>query len=653
MSVCASSIEVRPVVIWTLQRTGGTNLARHLFGRIGGPATQHEPFNRGRIYGHVTERWISERNRAALDAAMAEICSGGALIKHCVETVPWEVSEALAMAASRAGYGHLFLYRNASLDRLLSLHYAKQSGIWGPEYQSGAALDEKIFSQPLPVEELVSHERRATGMLSMAWRCLVEQGATPMALAYEDIYQAVDPGQARYKLAPVLQALGLSRGDGGDHAFIDQIIGSGDQGTRASYRNFPGIAELKKRLGAVPRFAPDGGGCMPAAVVRCSAHPWVLHAAIDVAPDLIMPGEPFDLGGVVVLSRAAPAGCSLAVDGAQVSGPLQWDMPSQRMAKEYPASANGAAARFQVRIAVEQTQHAVSLALRAPDGSTIPLLELVPQRAPDHGEISIEPEDRLIFDVGANDGSDSWYYLNKGFRVVAVEAIPALADALGTTLAPQIDAGRLVIERQAIADAEGEVAFTINEDWTEWSSLFSASKASAGKATEIKVPACTLAGLIARHGAPYYVKIDIEGGELAAVKSLDALVPEQLPQLISVEINPWWPQVLERLRSLGYVGFQISRQGAAHLPGLPLPSREGLDRRTVFNSSMSGPFGRDLPAGGWVGIVDMVRQVVAAQADMDARRKAGEAPGWYDVHAARREWLDANGIAIASMEEPS
>jgi hypothetical protein len=149
------------------------------------------------------------------------------------------------------------------------------------------------------------------------------------------------------------------------------------------------------------------------------------------------------------------------------------------------------------------------------------------------------------------------------------------------------------------------------------------------------------------------VKIDIEGGELAAVRSLDFLATEQLPQLISVEINPWWPQVLERLRSLGYVGFQLSRQGAAHLPGLPSPSREGLDRRAVFNSSMSGPFGRDLPAGGWVGVVDIVRQVVAVQAEMDARRKADDAPGWYDVHAARQEWLDANGIAIASTEVPS
>lgn len=33
----------------------------------------------------------------------------------------------------------------------------------------------------------------------------------------------------------------------------------------------------------------------------------------------------------------------------------------------------------------------------------------------------------LIFDIGANNGDDTAFYLKKGFRVVAIEADPALA----------------------------------------------------------------------------------------------------------------------------------------------------------------------------------------------------------------------------------
>ena len=42
----------------------------------------------------------------------------------------------------------------------------------------------------------------------------------------------------------------------------------------------------------------------------------------------------------------------------------------------------------------------------------------------------------LIFDVGCNDGQDSDFYLKKGFRVVAVEANPALCEGLRLAFRP-------------------------------------------------------------------------------------------------------------------------------------------------------------------------------------------------------------------------
>src|SRR5687767_10672415 len=104
----------RAFIIWTLQRTGGTNLARRLFERaslveaarekvqepgsigakwLGAVASQwsfHEPFNYGkksRIFGPVTERWVTTNDRQALDTALAEICSLRIGLKHCVEMV--------------------------------------------------------------------------------------------------------------------------------------------------------------------------------------------------------------------------------------------------------------------------------------------------------------------------------------------------------------------------------------------------------------------------------------------------------------------------------------------------------------------------------------------------------------------------------------
>ena len=38
---------------------------------------------------------------------------------------------------------------------------------------------------------------------------------------------------------------------------------------------------------------------------------------------------------------------------------------------------------------------------------------------------------RIIYDIGANDGADTGFYLAKGFKVIAVEADPALCDKIG------------------------------------------------------------------------------------------------------------------------------------------------------------------------------------------------------------------------------
>ena len=69
----------------------------------------------------------------------------------------------------------------------------------------------------------------------------------------------------------------------------------------------------------------------------------------------------------------------------------------------------------------------------------------------------------LIFDVGCNDGQDSDFYLKKGFRVVGVEANPALCEALKKRFAQEIAEGRFILVCEAIAEQAGEVEFYLNE----------------------------------------------------------------------------------------------------------------------------------------------------------------------------------------------
>jgi FkbM family methyltransferase len=113
----------------------------------------------------------------------------------------------------------------------------------------------------------------------------------------------------------------------------------------------------------------------------------------------------------------------------------------------------------------------------------------------------------LIFDVGCNDGQDSDFYLKKGFRVVAVEANPALCERLRERFAKEIAEGRFVLVEEAIAEQEGEVEFYLNEKENIRSTIMPghAERAAALGRPPKKtvVPSITFPSLIERFGVPY------------------------------------------------------------------------------------------------------------------------------------------------------
>lgn len=384
-----------PFIIWTLQRTGGTNLARRLFEASGLPGTDgrplstgglldrvtdawklHEPFNYGhgsedRPFGFASERFLKGGSPRELDAVTHAVCAHRLPLKHCVEMVPPEVTRSLAMASVRHGYRHVFLYRRNPLDRLLSMEFARRSGVWGPALKGSAAPDHEIFSRPLDVDALIAHERTSGERLEQTWQWLVTAGAQPLPLAYEDIYQPALPAQARERLMHLLHALGLGKGRESDNAFIDEIIGSGDQGTRERYHAFAGIDALREQLAALTLFSRNDGAGKPCAE-RAEALPrWILHTAVDDLPELCWPDMPFPLGGVVVLAQDAPSDAELRLDG-HANGSAHWQLPSPLMAQRFPGARNGSHARFRfeaARLAAREP-----LALRLAWGETSDVL---------------------------------------------------------------------------------------------------------------------------------------------------------------------------------------------------------------------------------------------------------------------------------------
>ena len=114
----------------------------------------------------------------------------------------------------------------------------------------------------------------------------------------------------------------------------------------------------------------------------------------------------------------------------------------------------------------------------------------------------------------------------------------------------------------------------------------------------------TLAELIEIHGEAYYVKIDIEGSDRAAIESLGgtAIRPRYISMETTFSVDPTFAAArgdLEALAGLGYDRFKIVDQQALPAQVPPNPPLIGTFVDWRFSHDGSGLFGDEAP-GQWL-----------------------------------------------------
>lgn len=181
----------------------------------------------------------------------------------------------------------------------------------------------------------------------------------------------------------------------------------------------------------------------------------------------------------------------------------------------------------------------------------------------------------LAFDVGAHVGDRMLSFRRLGARVVAVEPQASLGRALRLLLRrdPSVT---LVSQLVGARAGQAELRLnTANPTVATASPAFIAAAAGApgweGQAWDQveTLPMTTLDALIAAHGMPHFIKLDIEGYEAEALKALS-----RPPRTLSFEFTTIQRDVagecLGLLAALGYQHFQASL-GESLTFALPAP----------------------------------------------------------------------------------
>ena len=127
----------------------------------------------------------------------------------------------------------------------------------------------------------------------------------------------------------------------------------------------------------------------------------------------------------------------------------------------------------------------------------------------------------LVFDVGANEGRLTETFAELGATVVSVEPNPVLAERVRARYGSR----NVTVEATALGDSPGTATLrlgrdsghsTVSPDWQD-------AVGDGGDERwdgSVEVPVNTLDSLIARHGMPDFVKIDVEGFEAHVLSGL-------------------------------------------------------------------------------------------------------------------------------------
>lgn len=156
---------------------------------------------------------------------------------------------------------------------------------------------------------------------------------------------------------------------------------------------------------------------------------------------------------------------------------------------------------------------------------------------------------KRVWDVGANIGDHTRFYLDIGISVIAFEPNPDAYECL------KRNCGEAICKNLAASDVRGKIKMNL---------LDNVGASHVDENGQVEVDAIPLDELEEAIWPPDFIKIDVEGFESKALAGMEKIIREKKPKLF-VEFNQGAlercgsspKQLKEQIESYGYTQFQI------------------------------------------------------------------------------------------------
>jgi hypothetical protein len=245
---------LKPFIIWTWRRTGGTNLSEFLFELSSfDEAEDHEPFNPNRMFGAISKEFEQNEDPIWLEQQLQLVLETRPLLKHCLEIIPNQLNRTLAEVTTALGYEHLFLFRERASERLLSFHLARETGVWDTRNHSEYPTPDAIEAACIPTNRLIQHEIQCREKMSEIFLLLLSNQQSPHVISYEGLFLRKDE-ECIAELQDII--FGLC-GINVDRQLLDTtLLDKKRPGKKILYHRFSNYQNFLERADQLERYFP-------------------------------------------------------------------------------------------------------------------------------------------------------------------------------------------------------------------------------------------------------------------------------------------------------------------------------------------------------------------------------------------------------------